>query len=454
MQKQKPTSGTNKQIISNVAKLDNTHPIPFEERGLAFMAEKNYRYIPFLGHSDNFFEVLSETKLLSPTNNACVNTKTRYAVGKGWTFKDETLDKAFNDIFAKKVNKKGHNLNDILKAIFSNYYTSGNGFANMVLAETGSAKSLRCYVKNNFDSRLAYTCDMDVATDVIFSSRFRQETGYIVLSSDQTVIPLYNGDDSQKWAMDAQKNQHICIHIKNEVPECDYYGLPSNVASLLQQQLEYKGARFNIDNFENNLVLGGIVLIKSNMSEAEAAKHGKKIIQAHTGDGKRGRWMIMAGENGIDDVVIKPFEQTKDGSFLEQGKRSEEQIIVANDWDAVLAGINTGTSLGRGKGYFKEIFEVKYNSVIRPDQEYIIRTFLQPVVNMVNKIYGTKFPAELIDIVTPMPVSYGSDIDPNKVMTVKEGRTYFPGLSEDGITEEQGAQIIDQNKGGKDVSAK
>lgn len=450
----KAPSATDKKIISNVAKLDSEHPIPFEKKGLSHFARKSYRYIPFIGDSDNFFETLVESKLLSTTCNACVSTKTKYSVGSGWTFGDEAIDKEFKKVFANKVNKKGEKLNSILKKIFDNLYTSGNVFINIVRATTGDRKGIRIYVKNNFDSRLAYSDDPDVVEQVIFSSQFRQDSGYTVLTDDQIEVPLFFGDTGMKWGKDKKGNEHICIHIKNETSGLDHYGLPSNVASLLQQQLEYKGARYNIDNFENNLVIGGIVYCKSSMTETEAKKHSKKIVETHSGDGKRGRYLFMASEGGIDDISVVPFEKQNDGSFIELDKRLEEKIIVANEWDATLAGIKTGSSLGRGTGYFKEIFEVKYNSVIRPEQNNIIEMFLNPLLEIIDAAYNTKFSHNKIDIVTPMPISFGSDIDVNGIMTVNEGREFIPDLKGKPLGPEIGNKLIGSSKSTTNVSDK
>lgn len=440
-------------IVSNVAKIDADHAIPLETKGLSFIAEQSLKYIPFLGTEDIFFETLAETRMLSPTQSACIGTKVKYSVGSGWTFNDEKIDKEFHDIFAKCVSKKGHTLNDILRLGFDNGYTSGNCFIDVARAQLGKAKSVRLFVKNNFDSRLAYSSDPDMNENAIFSSRFRKETGFSSLPSDQVSYPLYSGGlNKQSWISDKIGTEHLIFHLKNEVAGLDSYGLPSNVGGYLQAVQEYKSARFNIDNFENNMVIGGVLLLKSSMTEQEIAKHARKIVKTHTGDGKTGRIMIMATEEGFEDSKFIPFDTNKEGSFIELGKRVEEQIIIANDWDQVLAGINTGSSLGRGKGYFKEIYEIKYKSVIRPEQEKMIEKFLRPLIGIINELYGTKFPTELIDIKTEMPVSFGSEIDPNKVMTVTEGRTYFPALKEDGVSKEVGAQLIDNSKNTINVS--
>ena len=85
-------------ITSNVASLDVKNPIPYEPSGesSAFhLAKKNKKYLPFLEPKDNFFQLLLEAKLLSPTNSSCVNSKTNFCIGKGLYIKDSSEDKEF-----------------------------------------------------------------------------------------------------------------------------------------------------------------------------------------------------------------------------------------------------------------------------------------------------------------------------------------------------------------------
>lgn len=440
------TANTDK-VVSNIAKLDAEHPIPVEKKGLSHIADKNHRYIPFIGDNDDFFEVLAEARTNSPTCNACVTTKVGYSVGSGWTFGDDKLNQAFLKEF-KYMNKKRQTLNKILRLVFDNGYTSGNCFINIVRGSVGSKKFIRTYVKSNYDSRLAYSDDHDVSDKVIFSSRFRQETGYITLGEKQQEIPIYNGEPNQKWYKDDKGLEHICLHIKNEVSSHDHYGLPVNVASLIQQLNEYKGARYNLDNFENNLVIGGMIFLNSSMSSEEATKHAKKIVKTQRGDGNTGRWMIFASENEVKDVKVEPFQTQKDGSYIELSDKAQADIIIANQWHPILAGIEKTGSMGRGKGYFREIFEQYYNGVIRPEQERVIEEFLNNLLEIIRNWCGARpWDGAEMDIKTPVPVSYGSDIDINSIMTVDEGREV---LKMDPLEGELGGKIISTNAKPKD----
>ena len=94
-----PKSKKEKNTLSNVETLDVKNPIPFEPSGesSAFhFSARNKKYLPFLEPKDNFFQLLLEAKLLSPTNSSCVNSKTNFCIGNGIYFKDEKQsDKEF-----------------------------------------------------------------------------------------------------------------------------------------------------------------------------------------------------------------------------------------------------------------------------------------------------------------------------------------------------------------------
>ena len=137
-----PTSKKEKTVFSNVAMLDVKNPIPYEPSGesSAFhLAKKNKKYLPFLEPKDNFFQLLLEAKLLSPTNSSCVNSKTNFCIGKGLYIKDGSEDKEFEE-FSKRVNNKGQNLNKVLKSVFSNHFTVGNNFIEVIRGKIGEKK--------------------------------------------------------------------------------------------------------------------------------------------------------------------------------------------------------------------------------------------------------------------------------------------------------------------------
>ena len=330
----------NRESVSNVATIDTVNPIPFEPSGQsnAFLfSNKNRGYLPFLEGQPNFFQLLLEAKLLSPTNNSCVNSKTNFCIGKGLYFKDEKQKDDEFIKFSKRVNNKGQSLNKVLKSIFNNHFSVGNNFVEIVRGSAGNKKFIRVINRSFLECRLSEPNDDDICESVFVSKHFRNRNHWTLDKDSMVEIPIYYGKDS-KWYKNKNGNtEHCFIHIKNETPGYEYYGIPDNISSLPQQILEYKSARYNIDIVENNLVIGGIIFLDGNVSSEEAQKVGRNIIYSHTGDGKRGRWTIVTGK-GVSKSVVTQFDGKTDGSFLKLDENIEGKIIDSNNWDSTLYG--------------------------------------------------------------------------------------------------------------------
>jgi hypothetical protein len=418
----KPTAVNRKSVVVNAAKLDSKTPIPLETNGNGFQIKKGRQYVPFFDNGDNFFNTLLEAGLLSPTNFACVNSKTKYSIGRGLMIKDKAEHKEFK-VWARSVNKKGESLNEIIKQIFNNYYSSGNCFIELVRLSVGKSKYLKIFVRNYIDCRLNMPDDDDDYPDTVLISKLFRKKGVWTMGNKDDVIelPIYNGDPLQKWAKLDDKTERIVIHIKHKISGYDYYGLPSNVACLPQQILEYKGARFNLDMFDNNLVIGGVIMLQGNMTDDESKKLSREITVGHSGDGNRGKFVILSSEDGIENSKIIPFDQNKDFNYVAGDKRIEEKIFMSNEWSKILID-PTASGLGSSGKQIREIYETKMNTVIGPEQSYILEKFLQPAMLEAGKWLGNDF-GELEFMIDNIPaLGIANDIDINAVLTKDEGR--------------------------------
>lgn len=442
------------KTFSNSATLDAKNPIPFEPTGdsIAFLfSEKKQKYIPFLAPKDNFFQLLLEAKLLSPTNNSCVNSKSHYCVGGGLTFDEKDRESIIEEFkkWSKRVNNKGQNFLKILKSVFNNHFTVGNNFVEIIRGKIGNTAYIKVVNRPFLDCRLSEPNDDDISTHVIISKRFRRKNAWS-LKEDQVVrLPIYYGQNLNKfkWYKDSeQKTEHCIIHLKNEVSGYDHYGIPDNISSLPWQILEYKGARYNLDNFENNLVIGGAIFVNGNLTTDEAKEIGKDIIYSHTGDGKRGRWTIISGQN-IDAAKsgIQSFDTHKEGSYLELDGNTVDKIIDSNNWDASLYGQHNISGMGNGGfAYVNSIYEIKKKTVIKPTQTTIIDDFIKPLFEIHDHWCGTKWSELDIGFKEISPVTVVSDISVNKIITKNEGRKAlgWDALEDD----EKGNSIIEDSK--------
>jgi len=418
--KAKATTGA----INNSITLDPKNPIPIEFNSNIFVSLKGKRYVPFLNPADNFSQLLTEASLLSPTTNSCVSSKARYCLGKGVFFKDNKEDKQFTD-WSACINRKQDTLNDIIHGAFGHKFTSGNSYIQVVRVKVGGKKTVRVYLRDYMDCRLSCPDDDDICNTVYISKYFRK-LGMWGLNLNKTEeIPIWSPNSlDNTWAIDDNGNEHTIFHLKNKMPGYEYYGMPSNIGSLAQQVLEYKNTRYNIDNFDNNLVIGGVIVVKGAMTPEEAQKVGRDIIYQHSGDGKRGRWVILSSESGLaDGVEVKEFTKQQDSSFIEGDKHNAEKIFMSNQWNKLLIGGSEQKSLGQGNSaYIRSVFDIANNTVIMPEQQSMIDKFLKQLMMICDEWMGKSWSGMEIGLKAIQPVSFLGDINVNNILTVDEGR--------------------------------
>lgn len=447
---QKNTEAQSNISVSNEVVLDAVNPIPFEMKGdpSLFWYDGQKEYIPFLNPKDNFFSVLQEASLLSPTSSACINSKVFFCSGNGIKIKDfkddSPLGKEWKK-FQKRINNRRQSLGKIGDKFFSNYFRVGNVFIEIVKAQAGKTKKVYAHIHSFLDCRLGKPDENDIPQEVLISTKFRKDGTFNIIDNAIS-LPIYNGEDTN-WKTCDDGTQRCMIHIKNEMDGYDYYGIPENVSSIIWQILESEGASYNLDNFLNNMVIGGAVILQGNFTDAELTNAARRIVHQHTGKGKRGRWTVMASKQGPG--TIQNFTKETDASFLKLDENAEQKIIDSNNWDSSLYGQNNSKGLGNGgNAYLKQIFKIKHKTVVEPTREIFFEEFLIPFLEIVDEWTGSKwmqneFVFESINIEDLV-----DEIDVNSVITVDEGREK---LGMDKLENDKGKLIISEIKKNNNV---
>ena len=423
-------------VVKNEFKLDPKNPIPIASMGNNFRVVQGKKYLPFLGKKDNLPNIFLEARLNSVSQNACISSITKSVIGKGLSIK-EVDSKKLNPEFiewTKRVNNKRQKLDTVLFNIIDGERTNGNQFIEIVRGAIGGKKYVKIYLHSFLFTRLNEPPDLGCPTGVIISKLLAKQR-YIILKDDEArEIPLWSNnplDKKTSWWDDDKGDQHTMLHFKNEVPGIDHYGMPASVAGLRYQVLEAKAAQYNIDNLENNMVLGGMLSFKSGMTQPEAEKQAKDIFLSHSGEGKTGRIAVIASEEGIEDVKFTPYTTQKEGSFIESDKHVQEKIVTANEWDSTLAGINRHSSLGNGSTYIRSIFDVKEAVLLNPLRKKLIDEVIKPIIEIWADWMGhTDVLDYEYELKSQMPFSFMSDLDPETFMKVKEARS-LSGLEPD-----------------------
>ena len=431
-----------KAPLTNKLELSSSTPIPFEG-GVGFSFVGNTRYIPFLQGQINYAELLLESRLLSVTHNACINTKRNYLTGSGFRQADGTeLSKEMLDWF-KSVNLRDQNILQLSKKLFDAFLTFGNVPLEIVRFTVLGVKHCFVYVHNFLEWRLGEANKNDISTYAIQSKLFRRSNVQLTEEDykKSKKLPIYSSKNVDKsagkepregynWITDDNGAERTLIWYKNEYVGFDHYGLPSAVSGLIYQNLEYKGARFNLDNFDNNMVVSAILALKGSITQNEANRIGKEAIRNHTGDGKRGRMMVVASEDGIDGSDLHSMDTYKEGSYKESDLHWSEKIILANEWDAVLAGIMSPSSLGKGSGFITKILEIKKNTVVKPAQHDTMINVWHKIFKIASDWIGFKDNIDTIEIADWIDISGLTDVDITPAVTVNEVRN-AKGLPDD-----------------------
>ena len=390
--------------VSAEVRLDPRNPVPFEYGGFG-MASGSGFYLPFLTTSDNFFNTLLELRTLSVTHNACITTKTDFVIGRGLHVTNlkegEKVDENFA-AFLSASNGLGKSLSDICRRAMDSRLTFGNAPVEVVRGSVAGQKFVYIYSHEVLECRLEKPNPAGEIEHMVYSPRFRRKG---LLSDPKTTlfVPLWRKSKTAKvWRKDGPI-ERTAFWLKNEMAGYKHYGMPSSVSSIQNQQLEHGGERYNMDELDNQMVVGGLVVLTGNLAQGEADKIGRKIVNQHTGAGKRGRVAVVASEQGIENSKFLSFDTKKEGSYEKMGDKAMQKILLSNQWDATLAGLSDGGAMGKGSGYLKELYDQKMATVIGPLQEILLSDLIAPLLQICDEWMGTTWSKYKLGFI-PLPI--------------------------------------------------
>lgn len=415
-------------VVNSIKGMDAKTPIPLQYGQDTFKySPLGKPYVPFLDQKDNLAILFLEARLGSTTQDACISTIVESVIGTGLKIVDnENPDKDFTD-WLKNVNNRRESMDDVIKECADGERSMGNHFIEIVKGQLGNAKYIKVYGHSIRYARLGKLSETTgQPTTVIISRSFGKGVrNNTKLPDDNIEIPLYDPDavdDSTNWKQDGKGQYRTIIHLKNKKTGIDFYGLPASASSLRQQVQEGKLSQYNIDNLDNNMVIGGLLVLQSSMTQEEANVQGRQIINTHTGEGKAGRVAVISSESGIKDFDYKTFDTHKEGSYIELDKRIEEKIIGSNNWVREFCYSDAG-ALGRGGAYLRTLWDLKEISLLNPLRKKIIDHVVMPIAKIYADWHGKKEVATYqFSLKAPMPFSFFGDLKPEDFMMVNEAR--------------------------------
>lgn len=383
---------------------------------------KQTDWFPFFKDSDNIYiNDLAKRAKRSPTHGAILQSKAIYSAGQGFTYSKEgeeipkdNLDSKFSD-YINGVN----NHNDSLHSLFGkNAYDLG--YSGNVYLE----------VKKGKEFTSAWYMD---ASKV----RVNKETAFVsawwhIIKNDSTMesedypikrIELWNGKTDTK-------QKHFVMHLRNDVPEFDYYGLPESIQALKWADIEYKIGEFNLTKLKNGFFPSVSMTIVGTPPEGMTEQgYVDAIVDKFTDEGNNSKMVVQMVDDSDQAPIIREFTGASEGEMLQLQNTSRDMIVAGHRWFPSLAGIATAGQLGSNQQIRNE-----YNIALKG---LIIPQYQKPLLRLYNnllKIAG--FDIEL-DILNVAPVGLEDTLDAKLVLTEDEQRT---ALGYDPLTDEQKAE--------------
>jgi hypothetical protein len=395
-------------------------------------SQRQTKWFPFFKDSDNtYINDLALRAKRSPTHGAILQSKAIYTAGDGFSYssnnnkiEEDKLPKELTD-YLKEINGDRDSLHWLFSKVGYDFVYSGNAYVEVKKGEFTSlfyqdATKVRVNDTKAFIS--AYW--RDIKNDPSPTSDYPIET-----------IDLWDGnlETTQK---------HFIIHLKNDTPEYDYYGLPESVQALNWADIEYKIPRFNLDLFKNgffpSVALDMFGQAPDGMSDQD---YVQKIVDKFTDEGNNSKIFAQLLDDPTQSTKITEFSTTRDGQFTELDELATKNIISSHRWFASLAGISTAGALGSNQQIRNE-----YNIALK---SLVIPQFQTPLLRLFNdllKIAG--FSEITLGILNVAPVGIEDQIDPKAILSVNEQREllgYEP-IEENELKEkEDGSNDSDDN---------
>lgn len=369
-------------------------------------SEKRTDWFPFFPDSENtYVNDLALRAKRSPTHGAILQSKAIYTSGEDFLyFKDEKAVKAdelpsnIKDYF-NEINADRDSLHWLFGKVAYDYIFSGNAYIEVV--KNGDFTAL--YHQDTTKCR--------VNEDTCFISAFWRD-----IKNNTSNNKEYPITEIELWDRKIETTQqHYIIHLKNDTPEYDYYGLPESIQALKWADIEYKIAQFNLDMFKNGFFPSVAIDLFGQAPQGMTDKqYVDSIKDSFTDEGNNSKMFIQLLDDPEQSAKITEFSTTRDGQFTELQDLATQNIISSHRWFASLAGLQTAGSLGSNQQIRNE-----YNIALKG---LIIPQFQKPILRCFNDIMKIlKFDIEL-GIMNVAPVGIEDKIEPKEVLTVNEQR--------------------------------
>jgi len=372
------------------------------------------KFIPF--GTDNLFpQYLAKLKRQSSTHRSVLAQKTIFTSGAKFVTDNESLKD-----YIKNVNADGESLREVFSKLADDYYTFGNAYLEGVIYDGGvnlyhiDATTVR--MSKNKKSALVHP---DWAK-------------YNTMKDELNVIPIYP----------EVKNNRFIMQYKDYEPTFSFYGLPDYVAALEHIAVDYEIGKWNHTKFKNGFQPSAIVEISGDMGEEEAKKLVDEAQKKFVGEGNNGKIMFIVKNGDTSAANVSIIKDDQDGSWLDLQRITDQNIVTAHRWQPSLSGLVSSGKMNNTGSEIRIAYDLAMTTVIKDTSDLLlngIKTILYDEMGIL--------PNELLIHYEP-PISFATQIDPTKVLTINEQRRLLdedlPMLDDgDILIEDRNAELID-----------
>ena len=346
------------------------------------------KFIPF-GTNNLFPQYLAELGRKSSTHRSVLAQKTIFTSGAKFVSNNENISE-----YIKDVNADGESLRMIFKKLASDYYTFGNCYLEGVLYDGGMN---------------LYHID---ATTVRMSKNKKEAyvhpdwAKYNTMKDDLNIIPIYP---------DVRSNRFI-LQFKDYEPTFSFYGLPDYVAALEHIAVDYEIGKWNHTKFKNGFQPSAIVEISGDMGEEEAKKLVDQAQKKFVGAGNNGKILFLVKNGDTSPANVSIIKDDQEGSWIDLQRITDQNIVTAHRWQPSLSGLVSSGKMNNTGSEIRIAYDLAMTTVIKDTSDLL----LDGIKTVMYKELGF-LPEDLIIHYEP-PISFATQIDPSKVLTINEQR--------------------------------
>ena len=346
------------------------------------------KFIPF-GTNNLFPQYLAELKRKSSTHRSVLAQKAVFTSGAKFVTNNEEIKD-----YIKDVNADGESLRDVFKKLADDYYTFGNAYLEGVLYDGG----LNLY-------------HLDATT--VRMSKNKKEVyvhpdwaKYNTMKDKLSIIPLYP----------SVRGNRFVLQFKDYEPTFTFYGLPDYIAALEHVAVDYEIGKWNHTKFKNGFQPSAIVEISGDMGEKEAKKLVKEAQRKFVGDGNNGKIMFIVKNGDTSPANVNIIKDDQEGSWIDLQRITDQNIVTAHRWQPSLSGLVSSGKMNNTGSEIRIAYDLAMTTVIKDTSDLL----LNGIRKLLFKELGY-LPEDLVIQYEP-PISFATQIDPSKVLTINEQR--------------------------------